>query len=120
MENTNYNFVLNANDENAGKYASILNAYDANYNLCTKDNTRSVEFEIAGNPETSIIDVEGDLERFEKIVAFVVRISPFSDRLEHFEIAWNPKIAEGRRKLKEAQEKAFKKQRELLLKDVLG
>ena len=120
MENTNYNFVLNANDENVGKYASILNAHDANYNLCTKDDTRSVEFEIAGNPETSPIEVNGDLEIFEKIVAFVVRISPFSDSMEHFEIAWNPETAEKRRKLKEAQEKAFKKQRELLLKDFLG
>lgn len=120
MENANYNFVLNANDENAGMYASILNAYDANYNLCTKDDTRSVEFEIAGNPETSIIDVNGDFETFEKIVAFVVRISPFSDRMEHFEIAWNPEMANKRRKLKEAQEKAFKKQRELHLKNFLG
>lgn len=120
MENKNYKFVLNANDENVGKYASILNAHDANYNLCTEDDTRSVEFKVAGNPETSIIDVEGDFEKFENIVAFVVRISPFSDRLEHFEKAWNPELAKKRSDETMRRERAYKKQRELLLKDFLG
>ena len=57
---------------------------------------------------------------FEKIVEYVINVDSFSENIEDYEIAWNPREAKRKRIAREKAAKENKLRRESFLKQIEG